>query len=566
MAEPESTRGTPGRALERVSGQVVDPVAGTIRPAEIEIAAGRIRALTPTEHPGPRYLVPGLVDAHVHVESSMLPPSEFARAALVRGTVAAVADPHEIANVLGEAGVRYMMADGARVPLVFGFGAPPCVPATAFETAGARLGPATVAALLAEPGVTHLSEVMNVPGVLAGDPDLAAMLAAARRLGKPIDGHAPGLMGPGLRRYAEAGVGTDHECATLAEARARVALGMKVLIREGSAARNFDALVPLLDEHPEACMLCADDTHPDDLVRGHIDDLVRRALARGIDVMKVLRAACVNPVRHYRLDVGLLQVGDRADFLELDSLDEFEIARTVVAGEVVAERGRSLLPRLPVTCPNAFEATPKTAADFALAAPPGPTPVTMPVIVAHDGQLVTERLELAARVEAGRVVADPARDLLLLTVVNRYRDAPPALALVRGFGLTRGALASSVAHDSHNIVAVGADAGALCRAVNLVIAHRGGIAAVDPANETERAAERILALPIAGLMSDRPYAEVARAYEDLNELAAALGSRQRAPFMTLSFMALLVIPALKLSDRGLFDGEAFSLLAPATGA
>ncbi|HWN71657.1 MAG TPA: adenine deaminase [Haliangium sp.] len=542
-------------SLQVIRGNVVDPAAGTIMPARVEIAGGRIQAIRPEWASFDTYLVPGFVDAHVHIESSMLPPSEFARAALCRGTVAVVADPHEIANVLGVPGVDYMLEDSQRVLLRFGFGAPSCVPATAFETAGAHLGPEDVSALLARPGITHLAEVMNVPGVLGQDDCLRAMFAAARWYGKPIDGHAPGLLGEPLRRYASAGVETDHECATLAEARARMAVGMKILLREGSAARSFDTLAPVLGESHDLCMLCTDDEHPEDLMRGHIDALVRRAVARGIDLMRVLRAACVNPVVHYDLDVGLLRPGQRADFIEVSSLASFGVLRTVIAGQVVAERGKPLLPHLPVTCPNKFEATARKAADFALPARVG----KLAVIVAHDGKLATDRIEMMPRVARGLAVPDVARDLLKITVVNRYADAPPAVAFVRGFGLARGAMASSVAHDSHNIVAVGADDDSLCRAVNLVIAHRGGIAAVDPGRAD---GEAVLPLPIAGLMSDRPFDEVARAYEALNARVARMGSGQKAPFMTLSFMSLLVIPSLKLSDRGLFDFASSSLIEP----
>lgn len=542
-------------SLQEIRGNVVDPAAGTIMPARVEIAAGRIQSISPEWASFDTYLLPGFVDAHVHIESSMLPPSEFARAALCRGTVAVVADPHEIANVLGVAGIEYMLQDSARAPMRFGFGAPSCVPATPFETSGAQLGPEEVGALLARPEITHLGEVMNVPGVLGLDEGMRAMFGAARWYGKPIDGHAPGLLGEPLRRYASAGVETDHECATLAEARARVAMGMKMLIREGSAARSFDTLVPVLGESHDLCMLCSDDGHPEDLARGHIDVLVRRAVARGIDVMKVLRAACVNPVLHYDLDVGLLRPGQRADFIEVSSLGGFGVLRTVIDGQVVAERGQPLLPHQPVTCPNRFAATPRAPGDFALPARVG----KLAVIVAHDGKLATDRVEMTPRVARGLAVADVTRDLLKITVVNRYADAPPAVAFVRGFGLLRGAMASSVAHDSHNIVAVGADDESLCRAVNLVIEHRGGIAVVDPGRSD---GDAVLPLPIAGLMSDRPFDEVARAYEALGARVARLGSGLRAPFMTLSFMALLVIPSLKLSDRGLYDFASSSLIEP----
>ena len=520
-----------------LAGQIVDPPARRVYPGRVTWRAGRIVALTPDPRGrGGPLILPGLVDAHIHIESSLLPPAEFARLAVVHGTVATVSDPHEIANVLGAEGVRYMLRDARRTPLRVAFGAPSCVPATAFETAGARLGPRAVARLLAEPGIHYLSEVMNFPGLLAGDPALRAMIAAARRRGKPVDGHAPGLRGAQAAAYAAAGPGTDHECFTLAEARDKLAAGMRILIREGSAARNFAALAPLLRRHADRVMFCCDDLHPDLLVGGHLDRHVRRALATGADRLDVLRCACVNPVEHYGLDVGLLRPGDRADFIVVDGWRRFRVLRTYLGGELVAAGGRTRLPRQRSATPNRFRAEPRRPEDFAVAVPPGRAP-RLHVITALNGQLVTRHTRAPARIAGGRVVA-------------RYaRRAPVAVAFVRGFGLRAGAIASSVAHDSHNIVAVGADDAALTAAVNRVIARRGGLAVAGGG----RAAD--LPLPIAGLMSDRPGAEVARRYAALDRRAKSLGSRLDAPFMTLSFLALLVIPDLKLSDRGLFSAR-----------
>ena len=539
-------------------GQIVDLHARRVYPGRVTWGAGRIVALTPDPRGrGGPLILPGLVDAHIHIESSLLPPAEFARLAVVHGTVATVSDPHEIANVLGAAGVRYMLRDARRTPLRVAFGAPSCVPATTFETAGAQLGPRAVARLLADPGIYYLSEVMNFPGLLAGDPALRAMIAAARRHGKPVDGHAPGLRGAQAAAYAAAGPSTDHECFTLAEARDKLAAGLRILIREGSAARNFAALAPLLRRHADRVMFCCDDLHPDLLVGGHLDRHVRRALATGADRFDVLRCACVNPVEHYGLDVGLLRPGDRADFIVVDGWRRFRVLRTYLGGTLVAAGGRTLLPRQRSATPNRFRAAPRRPEDFAVPAPPGPAP-RLHVITALNGQLVTRHTRARARVEDGQVVADPGRDLLKLVVVNRYaRRAPVAVAFVRGFGLHAGAIASSVAHDSHNIVAVGADDAALTAAVNRVIARRGGLAVVGGGG---RAAD--LPLPIAGLMSDRPGTEVARRYAALDRRAKALGSRLDAPFMTLSFLALLVIPDLKLSDRGLFSARRWGFLPP----
>jgi adenine deaminase len=465
--------------------------------------------------------------------------------------VATVSDPHEIANVLGVPGVEYMLDDARRSPFTFCFGAPSCVPATRFDHAGATLDAAAVAALLDRPEIGYLSEMMNYPGVLACDAEVLAKIAAARSRGKPVDGHAPRLRGPQAAAYAAAGITTDHECVALDEALDKLGLGMRILIREGSAARNFAALASLIDTHPDRVMLCSDDKHPDQLLLGHIDGLVRRARARGSDLFDVLQAACVNPVRHYGLPVGLLQPGDRADFLEVDDLEALRIRRVFVAGTLAAADGASTWPRLESLAPNRFDARPKRPEEFTITSPSAAATATVRVIEALDGQLVTGCLRLPVPVVDGRLRADPENDVLTIAVVDRYDDRPPAVAFIRNVGLRRGAIASSVAHDSHNIVAVGADEASLARAVNLVIASRGGLAVAGPDGDA------VLPLPIAGLMSDRPGPEVAAAYSDLDRRAKALGSGLTAPFMTLSFMALLVIPALKIGPAGLFDVEAF---------
>ncbi|MEM7681290.1 MAG: adenine deaminase [Planctomycetota bacterium] len=534
---------------QTIHARLVDIPGRTTSPRRITIANGRIAAVEPTDRPCETYVLPGFIDAHVHVESSMLTPAHFARAAVVHGTVATVSDPHEIANVLGVPGVRYMLDNAHGVPFKFAFGAPSCVPATAFETAGATLGPGDVESLLEDPRIFYLSEVMNFPGVLAGDPDLLQMIAAARQRNKPIDGHAPGLRGEDARRYVATGISTDHECVTHEEALDKLHAGASILIREGSAARNFEALWPLINEHPGRVMLCSDDKHPDELRHGHIDALVRRAIADGADLYHTLRAACWTPVDHYGLPVGRLRVGDPADLVEVDSLTGFGVRRTFIDGVCVAEAGRSHIAVEPAAPINHFSCSRKAETDFAVPTEPG---AELRVIQTIDGQLVTHPAQLSAKVEAGAAVADTQRDLLKIAVVNRYTDAPPAVAFVRGFGLKRGAIAGSVAHDSHNVLAVGATDGELTRAVNAVIDMQGGLSAVD--------GERVetLALPVAGLMSLDSCEDVAAEYEALDQLAKDLGSDLRAPYMTLSFMALLVIPSLKLSDRGLFDGAGFA--------
>jgi adenine deaminase len=535
----------------RLAGRIVDLHDRAIRPGVVHVENGVVDRIEPADDVPDRYVLPGFVDAHVHVESSMLPPSEFARAAVPHGTIGTVSDPHEIANVLGREGVEYMLDDGRQVPFRFAFGAPSCVPATPFETAGAELGPDAVEALLDRQAIPYLSEVMNYPGVLAGDPEVTAKIEAAVARGKPRDGHAPGLRGEDARAYAEAGIQTDHECTTIEEARDKLEAGMAIAIREGSAAKNFDALIPLMDEAPGRLMFCSDDKHPDDLVQGHIDGLVRRALDRGHDRFDVLRAACVHPVEHYGLNAGLLREGDPADFIVVGDLEAVDVQRTYVGGLCVARQGVTRIDRVASAAPNRFEAGPVEPAAFRVPAEGG----RLRAIRASDNQLVTEEEVVAPAVDGGAAVADPGRDLLKIAVVNRYADADPACAFIRGFGLEEGALASSVAHDSHNVVAVGASDPALARAVNAVVGHEGGISAVS-AGET-----RALPLPIAGLMSDGPADEVARRYTALSRFAQeTLGSPMSAPFMTLSFMALLVIPSLKLSDRGLFDGDAFEFV------
>jgi adenine deaminase len=540
-------------AMFGVKGNVVDLDAGEIFPGEVFVENGRIARIERAGGPFSHFLIPGFVDAHIHIESSMLSPAEFARAAAVHGTVATVSDPHEIANVLGVEGVDYMIAESRGAAVKIFYGAPSCVPATSFETAGATLAAAAVAGLLERPDVYYLSEVMNYPGVLNGDPDLLAKIAAAQAVGKPVDGHAPQLRNPQAASYAAAGIATDHECTSLEEAHDKIAAGMKILIREGSAARNYDALEPLLFSHPARCMFCSDDLHPDSLALGHINLLVRRAVAAGVDPVAALRMASVHPVEHYRLPVGLLREGDPADFLVVEDLRDFSVRETYVDGRLVAERGVSRLPFAAPGLVNRFAAELIAPENLRIACASASAQIE--VIAVEDGQLVTGRESHEMKARHGELRADPERDFLKIAVLSRYHpSAAPALGFVTNFGLEHGAIASSVAHDSHNIIAVGADDASLCRAINLLIANRGGVCAVSTKKE------QVLPLPIAGLMSDLPAAEAAARYAAVEEFARELGSSLRAPLMTLSFMALLVIPELKLSDQGLFDGAAFQFL------
>lgn len=541
-----------------IRANVVSAHTQTIFPATLHIEHGVLKKLEPTgsnEDPTLPYALPGFIDAHVHIESSMLVPSEFARLAVVHGTVATVSDPHEIANVCGAAGVDFMIENGKTVPFHFYFGAPSCVPATLFETAGAELNAEAVETLLQKEEIRYLSELMNFPGVLNGDGAVLKKLAAAQKWNKPVDGHAPGLRGDALKKYVAAGITTDHECVTADEALEKLQLGMKILIREGSAAKNFDALIHLLNDYPDKMMFCSDDKHPDSLVEGHINQLCTRAIAKGIKVFNVVQAACINPVLHYGLNVGLLREGDAADFILAADLKTFRVLQTYIRGALVAENDVSKIKRQEAanaTGINNFNCTKKHRSDFEIR---WKGEQEIPIIEALDGQLITTKLFQTPIVQNGFMASDAAQDVLKIVVVNRYQNAPVAKAFVKNFGLKRGAIASSVAHDSHNIIAVGVDDESLCHAVNFIIKKKGGIYCMDGGHGIA------IELPIAGLMIDWDGYKVADQYSYMDRyVKEEMGCKLSAPFMTLSFMALLVIPHLKLSDKGLFDGDAFALL------
>ena len=639
--------------MQQIKGRLVDIVAQKITPVELSIDGGIIQSVTPLDPartdpaPGPTpgsttdspsgpssaspsgsreasessgspeasvspeasgssgsfdhlpFLLPGFIDAHVHIESSLLIPSEFARLAVVHGTVGTVSDPHEIANVVGLPGIEFMIKNGESVPFYFNFGAPSCVPATTFETAGATLSVEKVDKLLQDPRIKYLSEMMNFPGVLNKDPEVMEKIASAQRHNKPVDGHAPGLRGAQAKQYIDAGISTDHECFTAEEALDKLKYGMKILIREGSAAKNFEALIGLLNDYPDQMMLCSDDKHPDSLVAGHINQLCARAIAKGIDIYKVLKAACLNPHEHYKLDSGLLRTGDPADFIIVEDLQNFKVLQTYIKGQLVAENGTTKIASTHLPAPasspaptsagnmltaspvNQFNAEPHTAANFAYLMNKWGEEENVEqvyLIEALDGQLITNRLIVPVSdtlPSDGHLHSNPEKDILKIVVVNRYQPAPVAKSFIRNFGLKRGAIASSVAHDSHNIVAIGVDDESICRAVNLIIAQKGGLSCVDPGTAPDPASnlgsgpipaahipasEFILPLPVAGLMSLGDGYQVAESYTALDHMAKDLGSTLAAPFMTLSFMALLVIPHLKLSDLGLFDGDSFNLL------
>ena len=538
-----------------ITGNLVDVWKKEIYTADIEVRKGKISDIKKCNNNSELpFILPGFTDAHVHIESSMLLPSEFAKLAVVHGTIATVSDPHEIANVCGLPGVRFMIENGNKTPFRFYFGAPSCVPATTFETAGAALDSNDVEELLKQPNIKYLSEMMNFPGVLHRDEEVAKKIASAHKLNKPVDGHAPGLRGSDAKRYIDAGISTDHECFTAEEAAEKLSYGMKIIIREGSAARNFEALIPLLNDHWEHMMFCSDDKHPDSLVAGHINALCARAVAKNIDVFKVLQAACINPVLHYKLANGLLRIGDAADFILVKNLNDFIVEKTYLNGELVAENGTSFIESVDETIINHFNCKTITEEDILIARNEfAHDDNIIPVIEALDGELITSKLYLHGKTKDGYWISDVDNDILKMVVVNRYQEAPVAKCFIKNFGLKSGAIASSVAHDSHNIIAVGVDDESIVKAVNAIIKHKGGISCVD--DEID-----VLPLPIAGLMSADNGYETAKKYTQLSNKAKKLGSPLGAPFMTLSFMALLVIPHLKLSDKGLFDGDAFAFV------
>ncbi len=539
-----------------IKGNVTDIFNKIIFYGEVVVGDGKIKSINKIgeEKIDEKFILPGFIDSHVHIESSMLVPSEFARLAVVHGTVATVSDPHEIANVCGMAGVEFMIANGKTVHFKFNFGAPSCVPATIFETAGAALNAADVDVLLQKQEIKYLSEMMNFPGVLHGDEEVMKKIASAKKYNKPVDGHAPGLRGETAKNYIAAGISTDHECFTAEEALDKLQYGMQILIREGSAAKNFEALIELMHGHADNMMFCSDDKHPDSLVEGHIDLLCKRAVAKGIDVFKVLQAACINPVLHYKLEVGLLRAGDAADFIVVEDLTHFRTLQTYIDGVLVADRGKSLINAEKAGLINQFDCAEKVEANFSIN-DNGAKEIF--VIEAMEGQLITNKLTATPKVVNHQIVSDAANDILKIVVVNRYKNAPIAISFVKNFGLQQGAIASTVAHDSHNIIAVGVDDESICRAVNLVIKEQGGVSAVT----FNGCNDMVLGLPVAGLMSNDDGYTVAANYTAIDTMVKEiLGSTLAAPFMTLSFMALLVIPHLKLSDLGLFDGDRFGFV------
>ncbi|QXP78908.1 MULTISPECIES: adenine deaminase [Winogradskyella] len=531
----------------KLKGNIVDIQNRRIFKGEVTIENGKIKSIEEKNCSENHYILPGFVDAHIHIESSMLVPSEFAKIAVKHGTVSTVSDPHEIANVLGVAGVEFMIENGKKTPFKFNFGAPSCVPATSFESAGAVIDSDDIKALMANPDIKYLAEMMNYPGVIYDDAEVLKKIEWAKHYNKPVDGHAPGLRGDDLTKYISAGISTDHECFTFEEGLEKLQKGMKVIIREGSAAKNFEALITLLDEHYQNMMFCSDDKHPDDLLLGHINQVCARAVAKGNDVFKVLQAACVNPVKHYGLDVGLLKKGDTADCIVVEDLKDFKTLETYINGEVVYADGISKIKHVEFQNLNNFNTDKKEVSDFKYES----EAKEIRVIECLDGELVTNEIVTASTIKDGNLVSNTETDVLKMTVVNRYKNDKPAIAFIKNYGLKEGAIASSVGHDSHNIIAIGVSDEAICKAVNLLVENEGGICAVS---DTE---QKVVALPVAGIMSDKNAEIIGEQYAELDKKAKQLGSKLHAPYMSLSFMALLVIPALKLSDKGLFNGGKF---------
>lgn len=545
--------------MKTYQGIILDAFSRRQFKGEIAVENGKIIRVEEKEHDNEQYILPGLVDAHVHIESSMTVPSVFARMAVARGTVAVVSDPHEIANVMGEEGIDYMLEDSRKAPLKIFYGVPSCVPATPFESAGAVLDADAVDRLLARKDLYYLSEMMNFPGVISGFPEVMAKLESAKKYGKVVDGHAPGLRGTDLQKYVSAGISTDHECFTYEEAVEKIKLGMKILIREGSSARNFETLYRLIDEYPESVMLCTDDSHPDTLINeGHIDKLIRRGQEKGLDIYNLIQAAVINPVEHYGLNVGMLREGDSADFIIVDDLKSFNVLSTFIDGDCVYNEGNVLFPMEKIPAKNVFNRSKISIEDVKLAVPPAEKNREqmrkIRVMVAQDGELITGQEPALPKIENGNLVSDPDRDILKLVVLSRYRNDPVQIGFIKNIGLKKGAIASSIAHDSHNIIAVGVTDKDIVEAVNRLVENRGGIVV----GTTEHLLD--LPLEVSGLMSTRSGEEVASRYELLNAEARRLGTSLKSPFMTLAFMSLLVIPELKLGDKGLFDVTKFEFV------
>ncbi len=535
-----------------IKANYIDIFNRTIFPAHIKISNGKIQKVNKVKEQYQQYILPGFIDSHIHIESSMLTPVEFARATSVFGTIAVVSDPHEIANVLGIKGVEFMLENAQNLPFKFYFGAPSCVPATPFETSGGCINSADILSLFEKYDLKFLSEMMNFPGVLADDPEVIKKIEISRRLGKRIDGHAPLLSGKDLEKYISEGITSDHEATNFAEAEEKIKKGMKIQIRFGSAANSFEELWRLIDLYPNEIMFATDDMHPDDLIKGHINLFIKRSLAKGANFFNILNAAIKNPVEHYNLDVGLLRIGDDADFILTDSIDEnFNVIETYIKGELIATNGKTLIKQKKIDIINNFSAQ-KIEIDDIKCKAKGKQIIP---ILAKNNELLTDKIICEANIKNDYVEPDIENDILKIVNLNRYeKNSKPAVAFIKGFELKKGAIASSIAHDSHNIIAIGTNDDDITAAINLLIESKGGISAVNSAEQ------HIFELPIAGLMTDKDIKYAAEKYTFLTKKAQEFGTKLASPFMTLAFLALLVIPKLKLSDKGLFDSQTFNFI------
>lgn len=541
--------------MEKIEGNIVDIHQRRIYPGEIWLSEGRIMEIQENQKNYSTYLLPGFIDAHVHIESSMLTPENFAKLIIPQGTLAIVNDPHEIANVCGKEGIYFMLESARKSFLKIFFGIPSCVPATSFDCAGNVISTSDVEELAVSGDFKLLSEMMNVPGVLQEDPEVCRKIEIARNYNLPVDGHAPLLAGEELKKYIQAGITTDHECSNLQEAIEKIEAGMKIIIREGSAARNYEALKELIRLYPDKVMFCTDDAHPDMILKkGHINNIVKKALADGYDFFDVIRIACYNPVQHYRLTVGTLQKGDFADFMRIENLESFRVLEAYIAGKKIYENGQFLGEKhfsdtISRVFPNYFVhdlIEPKDLVKQIFK--------QTDVMEVIDGEILTRKYVYDLPSEKINFESDLKEDVLKIVYLNRYKNGKPQIAFVKGFGIKEGAFASSIAHDSHNILAVGCTDKEITDAINALISAKGGLV-VAKGGKTE-----CLSLPIAGIMSDKEGMEVAGQYEKLNERLKEMGCSLQSPFMTLAFMSLLVIPELKIGEKGLFDFESFRFL------
>ncbi len=529
---------------------IVDVVAKEMFYGKLIVENKRIKSIEKlgTVKDNGNFILPGFVDSHIHIESSMLSPVGFAQIAIKHGTVATVSDPHEIANVMGEKGVDFMIDAGKKVPLKFFFGAPSCVPATGFESSGAVLDSAIITKLIARDDIYYLAEMMNFPGVVYDDKEVMKKIKETQLVNKPIDGHAPGLRGDDLKKYCEAGISTDHECNNIAEAEEKIQNGMIIQIRDGSAAKNFEALYKLIDKYPDKVMMCMDDCHPDDLLKGHINRVVKDALNKNCELFNVLRAVTYNPVKHYKLNVGMLQENDPADFIIVNNISEFKVISTIINGEKVYDNNKILFEIPKIEPINNFNCSKISVDDIKIKN----CNKKIKVIVAKDGDLVTSKLIAEPKVFEENIVSDISNDILKVVVVNRYRNEKPIVGFIKNFGLKHGAIAGSIAHDSHNIIAIGVSDSDIVNSINILVENKGGVVAYDNNNA------EYLELNIAGLMSNNDPEFVVEKYAKINDMAKQLGSKMKAPFMTMAFMSLLVIPEIKIGDKGLFDVNKFN--------